>query len=130
MAKVRHYTIEVKDVDTKKTVLLAAADWDDHEHRGVLDLCRHQHPAPGDRPAHHDRAHHDRATHDRADDHGRTYHDHPGHHDQHRAPHHRADDDRYRADHHDRAGGPLTVGQPPAVSAAMVGPLLPDGGLR
>lgn len=36
MAKVRHYTIEVKDVDTGKTVLLAAADWDDHDKRVAL----------------------------------------------------------------------------------------------
>ena len=45
----------------------ASHDWDDHEHRGVLDLWRHQHPAPDDRPDHHARPVHR----DRPDDHGR-----------------------------------------------------------
>jgi hypothetical protein len=63
---------------------------DDHhgDHRGVLDLWRHHHPASGDRPDHHGYAHHNHPDH-----HGRA-HDHAGDHDQHRPHDHRADDQR------------------------------------
>jgi len=84
----------------------AGHGWPDHEHRGVLDRCRHQHPALGDRPDQHARAVH---HHDRADDHGRPHHDHAGHHDQHRAPDQRADNDRCRVDQHHRVGHPVRV---------------------
>ena len=90
----------------------------DDQHRGLLDLGRHQHPACGDRPDHHHCAAHD---HDRADDHGRTDHDHAGHHDEHRAHHDRADnDDRCRAHHHHRCGGVV------ALSEATPGPIEPS----
>jgi hypothetical protein len=76
--------------------------WHDDEHRVVLDLGRHQHPASGDRPEYHGRA----------DDHDHAgHHHHAGHHDQHRAHHHhRADsDDQHRTDHYDGAGDAVTV---------------------
>ena len=36
MAETRSYTIEIKDIETGKTVMLMAADWDDHDKRVAL----------------------------------------------------------------------------------------------
>jgi hypothetical protein len=36
MAGTRSYTIEIKDIETGQTVMLMAADWDDHDKRLAL----------------------------------------------------------------------------------------------